>query len=140
MVQTITATAPSPNTTPNKKVCPLVINEYAPPVATTLGVVLALDVGDPDAEEVSALELEVFVPAAELCADPDADEDAGDDAGDEDDVGVVVGVDEGVELGGVELGLGLELELEPELPTGTTAPPCTLPAELDEDVPAAFAL
>jgi hypothetical protein len=38
-----------------------------------------------------------------------------------------VGV-EGAKLSGVELGVELELELL----AGTTTPPCTLPAELDE--------
>jgi hypothetical protein len=51
-----------------------------------------------------------------------------------------VGV-EGAKLSGVELGveLGLGLELELELLAGTTTPPCTLPAELDE-VLKAFAM
>lgn len=49
---------------------------------------------------------------------------------------------EAAELFGVEVGLGLllELELDSELPTGTTFPPCTLPAELELEVPAAFDL
>ena len=72
---------------PNKKVCSLVISELAPPVKLGAAVV---DVGDPDTEEAFELELEVFVPAVEICEDAGADEDDGDDAGDEDDGGVVV--------------------------------------------------
>jgi hypothetical protein len=152
------AKTPSPHTTLNSTVFP-VISISDPPllVVTKVGVVEALEVAEPDTEEACELEVdfgdvdaETEVPPAtdelpEFCDDAGLDEateeEPGADDKCEDDVGA--GAEGDTEAGVVDEVGGvvslLELELEPP-PAGTTTPPCTLPTDCDDGVPAALAL
>jgi len=157
------AKTPSPSTTLNSTVCP-VISISDPPllVVMRVGVVEALEVAEPDTEETFELEAdfgdvdaETEVPPAmddfpEFCDDtgldeateePEADDKCEDDveAGAEEDTEAGVFDEAGGVVAPLELGLGPELELEPP-PAGTTTPPCTLPTDCDDEVPAALAL
>jgi len=105
----------SPTTTLHTAFPPNSTNEFPPPVDAGVGEVVGLAVADPDGDDCREPEAEIV----ELLLGLDADADPVPDAEVE------------VELGlGLRLGLGLE-------PAATTTPPCALPAELEEEVPAA---
>jgi len=105
-------------------------------------------VAEPAAEETFGLELEFadvdagVEEVGELgTEEAEVGEDTEEEAAADDVVGVVLegaADDTGVVELGLGLGLGLWLELEP--PAGTTTPPCALPADSDDEVPAALAL
>lgn len=136
------AKTPSPNTALNSTVFP-VIPIIDPPslVVTKVGVVEALEVAEPEIEE--AFELELGVPPAtdelpEFCDEAVLDEATEEEP--EGDVGAGAEEDGVVdEASGVVALLELELEPSPS-PAGTTTPPCTLPTDCDDEVPAALAL
>jgi len=139
--QTIKPTkTPNPTTTLHIAFPPVSINELPLFVVAGVGVVVGLVVADPDGEAATEPEDEVVGLAAGLDVDPVPEDLAEDDEVSAVDDGreVVAGVEEGVDFGGavLELGLGLRLGLGLE-PAATTTPPCALPAELDEEVPAA---
>jgi hypothetical protein len=158
-----TTAAPSPNIKLNTTADSIVSISDPPLLAGTnvgagVGVVVALMVALP---VPGAIELELVfgtttagvelagapVGTSEVCDDvvssegvvveePGADGDCEDDGGAEVEGGSEAGVVD--EAGGVVVSLELVLELEP--PAGTTTPPCTCPADCDDEVPAALSL
>ena len=141
---------------------PLSISDHPPLVVTTLGEDFGPEVAELGVEDAVAAEAEVddgamdvgvevdvdtaLVELLTLCDDADSEvlvELGADDIGAEDTVTEVVADDAGcgvVDEAGREPELGPELELEPPAGTGTTTPPCTLPTDSDDVVPAAFDL
>jgi len=105
------------------------------------------DIAEPGTEEIFGLELEFADVDAEVVevAEPRTEEaelgeDTEEEAGADIVVGVALEVTDETGVVGLGLGLGLGLELEPEPPAGTTTPPCILPTDWDDEVPAALAL
>jgi len=132
----------SPTTTLHTAFPPNSTNEFPPPVDAGVGEVVGLAVADPDGDDFREPEAEIVELLLGLDADADPVPDAEVEAEDEevstavDVVGVAEGVDVDFEGVVLELGLGLKLGLGLE-PAATTTPPCALPAELEEEVPAA---